>query len=319
MKIIKTSIPLQTLVGGNALSVHAFTCDGSKSGPSVYLQGNLHGPEIFGGALLTRLVEFLETQADVCGRLTIVPLANPIGVQSQEYGFQFGRWNTQNGKDWNRIFSKTVEPFAPGDSIEKKLASALQTLAKGHEVVLDIHTSGKHSIPHLYTYSGSVEFFAPLAASCILILEESDYLNAFDESCVVSAKKQGRIVRAATWEAGTHGAIGAEELEKQFQNLVHFLSHCGILPPAVDKRNISPLPIFPLTSIQTLCADSVGYVVWTAEPGTRLKKGDSFARVYDPAAGRSHDVHAPYDLFLITQYPLQAVSEGQELAKVVRL
>ncbi len=317
--ITNTSIPLQRLVSGDTLCIHTFACVGSKPGPSVYLHGNLHGPEILGGALLVRLIEFLSTQPDINGRLTIVPLANPIGVQSQEYGFQFGRWNAQNGKDWNRIFSKKIVLTGHGDSIEQKLASTLQTLANGHDTVLDIHTSGRRSIPHLYVASDSADYFAPLAGRCVLTVDEDDYLNAFDESCVASAVKEGRKTQAATWEAGTHGTIGATELEERFQNLLGFLSSCGVLPAASDFKPAAAVPTFPLKSVRTLYADSSCYIVWVTEPGTTLRAGDIFARAYDPSNGQSSDCFAPYDLFLITQYPLQAVSDGQELAKVVRM
>jgi len=260
MKITKTSIPLQQLISGETLSIKVFTCAGSKPGPAIYLQGNLHGSEIFGGALLTKLIEFLSKQKDICGRLTIVPLANPLAVQAQMSGFQFGRWNTQNGKNWNRIFSSTFKTILPGMAIEEKFASLLQSLTKGHDIILDIHSDGKQSVPHLYTAAASLEIFSPLETACQLIFGENDYQGAFDESCAAAVKSEGRVTHAATWEIGTQGTIDLAELNKQFQNLLNFLSHSGILQNTPTSP-LSPEPlVFPLASVQTLCADSFGYL-----------------------------------------------------------
>ena len=52
-------IPTQTLVSGGTLTVPVHTIIGKNSSPSVYLQTNIHGPEILGSAVLVQLIEHL--------------------------------------------------------------------------------------------------------------------------------------------------------------------------------------------------------------------------------------------------------------------
>lgn len=314
MKYLINNYPVQKIVTGDTLSVtaHYFS---SGSGPSCYMQANLHGPEILGSALFIQLIDFLKNNPDeLIGNITIVPQANPIGVQQQIYGYQIGRWNVQNGKNWNRVFDDDVAK----DSIEQKLRDVLTKLALPHDIVLDVHTAGAACVPHLYTNTRSAFFFSPLEAKAHILLEAKDFCGAFDEYCVKKAKEQGRDIHAATWEVGPHGAIQQNILQKRFVSLLHFLRSIGIMRekssvamPQSNPRCIS------LSNFSVLHAPEGGYLSWLYEPGDTIVAGNPYARAYLPKDGSMVDLTHDRSFFFLIQHPLQAVASGQEIAEII--
>ncbi len=307
-------IPIQTLVTGDDLLIHVHQFHGSIPAPRIYIQANLHGPEIFGSALAIKLIDYLQTHPDdVLGSLTIVPQANPIGVQAQVYGYQIGRWNQQNGNNWNRIFSK--ENLHQNNSIEEVLKHTLGELACDHEIVLDIHTSGAVCIPHLFTHANDVAFFSSLHPELNVLVSTHDYYGAFDEFCRLNADRQQQTIHTATWEVSSHGTIDRALLEERMTALLDFLRVKKILKGSGESAETT-VAAAPLKKLMTLYAMEAGYFVWQIEPGASVRKGDVYGHVYNPKVGTIHEQHAEQDFLLVTRHPLQAIASGQELAEI---
>lgn len=315
MKYSKSKHHLQQNISGGEQVITSFKFSGKQPGAKVYLQGNLHGPEIIGSVLLTKLITHLSQLDDINGTITIVPTANPIGAEAQIYGYQIGRWNMQNGKNWNRIFSSTSKSEKLDASIETKLSEILLSLASKSDIILDIHASGKISTPHLYTYKECANLYKPLGTNAQVLFSTEDFSGVFDESCFQSAKKNGKTIHVATWEAGTHGNLDEEEIEERFEQLLSFLSSINILP----KTKTEPVKTqiqFLIKNVKTLHSQQAGYIVWAVKPGSKVAVGEMYAKLYQPWNGNEIKLLAKTDMYLISQYALQAVKEGQEIAKM---
>jgi uncharacterized protein len=305
------SHPIQTLVSGDMLHITSYSFDGSP-GPRVYLQANLHGPEILGSMILLKLIDHLKTLDTICGSITIVPQANPIATMAQVYGQQVGRWNQQTGNNWNRIF-KIDSKALNTKSIEGKLASTLMSLASNHDHVLDIHTSGKESVTHLYTTKESVSSFVSLNPGVSILYSNKHYFNAFDESVAVANN-----CVAATWEAGVHGEIDAGVLEKRVGDLMLWLKGLGVL----DGDKVSPVSLRCVVTIDetiTLYSNAPGYVVWNVDAGDVVEVGETVCETYNPSDGSIVLLIADKKMFVLSKYALQAVCVGQELGKMICL
>ena len=212
MKFQKKTVTIQQLAHGETLAIQTHVFAGKKEGPTIYLQANLHGPEVFGTALLLELIEVLKKKKDIKGRVIIVPCANPTAVSQVAYNSMVGRWNPQSGANWNRIFSLA----GTGDSIEAKLAAALGSLSAGADYVLDIHTTGSANAEHLFTYPWMHETFAALGTPFHLELDPDEVVGAFDESHAQAT--------VATWEAHHHGDIDAVILKQRLSQLLNWLN-----------------------------------------------------------------------------------------------
>lgn len=303
---------IQTTVTGDSISLTSFTFS-NGSGPKVYLQGNLHGPEIFGTALLVKLIQYLSKNPIISGTLTIVPQANPFGVQSQMYGMIYGRWNTQTGNNWNRIFSKPE-----GDSMEAILARALIFLAKDHDIVLDIHTSGAETVPYIFTSKEASDVFSELGGLYHILYDESDYYGAFDETMWKLGKEGEKKVLAATWEASSHIALNEKDLDARFEDLLHFLSSLGIVSKQ-KKTSLYEPKLVSMKQAQYLFSPYAGYVTWVKSVGEIVQTGEVYANVYESWSGEIKCLRAKIPMVILSKGTLQAVSGGQEIGNVVVL
>jgi len=325
MKYIKKCIPIQELASGDMLTIQVHTFIGNKPGPIVYLQGNLHGPEIFGTALLLRLVQILGKQKSLKGKIIIVPCANPMGVNQIAYNSMIGRWNAQSGTNWNRIF-----PMSPlknhteeisfyknllienNLSIESKLAATLRTLSAGANYVLDIHTTGSSSAEHLFTYPWMHRDFADLAVPIHLELSLDDVVGAFDESHVLPFLKtlsQEKVAKVATWEAHFHGHIDNTTIAQRLTQILSWLD--GLW---AKKASTKPEPEIHSKSAH-LCAPVAGYYAWTKKVGERVEKGDIYALVYQTKGG-SIPVKATCSFTLLGVYGVAATASGEQIGLI---
>jgi len=329
MNYQKKSYPVQQLTTGETLLVHAYTFVGSKPGPVVYLQGNLHGPELFGTALLGKLIEYLESLHDIVGTVIVVPCANSVGVQTIGYNGHVGRWHPASGINWNRIFNVPVKWKTAQDqinyytttlarehiSIEERLAATLRTLSSSATHVIDIHTTGSASIPHVFTYARSLKIFSCLGAPLAILISPEDSVGAFDESHVIpwgSEVNESALPHVCTWEAHCHNDIDPSVLKIRFEQLKHWLLACW-----ENKNHIHDAPrTIPIAKTKELGASVAGYYSWIVDVGAVVHKGDIYAEAYQPWNQKTVHAIASEDMIVIGKYGLGAVASGERIAFV---
>ncbi len=260
--------------------------------------------------ILLKLIDHLKTLDSIKGSIIIVPQANPIATMAQVYGHQVGRWNQQTGNNWNRIFQMDASRLNT-KSIEGKLASNLMGLASQHDYVLDIHTSGKESVSHLYTTKESVSSFAALSPSVSILYSSSDYFNAFDESVAMA-----NDCVAGTWEAGAHGEIDSSALEERVGELMLWLKSLRVLESHSEAESHLD-SVVTIDDTKTLYANAPGYVVWLVDAGDVVEVGESVCEIHNPADGSKVLLLVEMKVLILSKYPLQAVSVGQEIGKII--
>lgn len=110
-----------------ALRVHQFV--GLDAGPSLIVLGAVHGSEVSGARGIERLLQELDagTLTISRGRLTLVPVTNPLAYQKGE----------RNG---DRNLNRNLRPTATPQDFEDRIANALCPLLAQHDVLLDLHS-----------------------------------------------------------------------------------------------------------------------------------------------------------------------------------
>lgn len=326
MNIQQQSYPIRTLPTGETLHMHTYTCTSTNPGPTIYLQANLHGSEVFGTYMLIDMLEILKDK-DFSGTVIIVPCANPIAVNTAGYNGINGRWNPENGTNWNRIFpfQKTFtskqsckefykkELQQDGLSIEQKLAYTLHMISAPADYVIDIHTTGSACHPHLFTHKQAHTTFAPLGCSVHIEWDKDHAIGAFDESCVLRFSEEK--VQACTWEVYHHNGIDSKTKTKRIQQLINCLEYIW------QAENYKPKEQPVVTHIsQTahLAAPIAGYYHFTKELGKEIKKGEAYAEVYQPWAGNKKNVIAQTNITLLGTYGKRAVAEGEQIAWIAK-
>ncbi|GAA5188297.1 succinylglutamate desuccinylase/aspartoacylase domain-containing protein [Ferrimonas gelatinilytica] len=197
---------------GVELTIPVITVDAGVPGPSVYIQANLHGAEVQGNAVIHHLLEALSLHPPA-GRITLVPLANPLGINHKNGEFTLGRFDPVTGNNWNRQYHFCGDDIADfvateidsdedrikaafrdklkaqlrhrledpwGLPVGQHLALRLQQLSLDADIVLDLHTgpvSGRHLYVPKYARERARAFNIPLN-----ILMGSEFGGALDEA-----------------------------------------------------------------------------------------------------------------------------------------
>lgn len=223
MKSKITKIALQNLASGDTSTIIVEEFKG-KPGPKVYIQANIHGPEVAGIPVVKKLSEKLKKLDTISGSITLVFSANPIGLNTKIGGFPVGYINHSgdSSKNWNRIFhnfaenEKDLEQFVKdnakknfhdlqlsfkkylkdqykktykekstyGLSIENKLSLVLQKLSLDADLVVDLHSAGQNQ-PHAYTFPNLIQVSKYFGIQHILELPTNEFTGAFDEAAYI--------------------------------------------------------------------------------------------------------------------------------------
>ena len=106
----RENIAIRTLASGAKLTIPVFHVRGAVERPKIYIQANIHGPEIAGIGAIYDLLALLRQQETINGSLTIVPSVNPVGLNSKINGKQVGYadLNETVVGNFNRIYKMLV-------------------------------------------------------------------------------------------------------------------------------------------------------------------------------------------------------------------
>jgi len=220
------------MASGAQLTVPVYRFKGLSSGPSVYIQANMHGAEVQGNAVIYQLLEQLRN-LNILGDITLVPYANPVGCNHKNGEYTLGRFDPITGVNWNRMYhynKSLIAPFvkqyfdATEDDIKAKfkqvlladiteqldhnafglttgqrIAYQLQKLAHQADLVLDLHT-GPISSKHLYCPEYAKESASYFNIEHTLLIP-NDFDGALDEatfcpwwSLTEAFAEQGRVL-----------------------------------------------------------------------------------------------------------------------------
>ncbi|MDJ0659871.1 MAG: succinylglutamate desuccinylase/aspartoacylase family protein [Crocosphaera sp.] len=223
MKPTIETLNLFKLASGDEFFLQLYKFCGKQKSKKVYIQSNLHGSEIVGNAVISQLINFLSTlkKSQIEGEIWLLPVCNPLGTNQRNHFFSSGRYNSYDGKDWNRIFwdyekfcqnlDHFVENNIKFDSLtiqenflqQQKTAFSqqlekinnpssaplfeqyryqLQSLSMDANYVIDIHSSSNQCIDYLFCFPGQQQESAKYFHINYGILMDTYDGDAFDEA-----------------------------------------------------------------------------------------------------------------------------------------
>ena len=109
MQVQVEEIPLKKMTSIDAHHLKVITVDSGNPGPHVHIQASVHGAELQGNAVIFELLRFLKSGMNFHGSFTLVPIANPMGINHKEGGYTAGRYNAISGNNWNRNYHNFVK------------------------------------------------------------------------------------------------------------------------------------------------------------------------------------------------------------------
>jgi len=115
---------------------------GAEPGPTLLVQGAIHGEEVVGSVAILNFIENLDP-AELRGNIIAVPIVNRAGFQLQTRGSEI------DGKDISRLF-----PGDPEGSVSEQVAHTYFTEAiEQADVMLDFHAGGRTAYERYVLFS----------------------------------------------------------------------------------------------------------------------------------------------------------------------
>ena len=288
------------------------------AGPHAYLQAGLHADELPGVLLLHRLRQHLaqlEAAGQLRGRVTLVPMANPIGLGQHLQGQHLGRFHSGSGENFNRHYPDVSAAAAtllaageltpraalcralaaqPAGSGVAQLRRLLFGLALEAELVLDIHCDSE-AVLHLYGNRRHAAALAELAgytqAGATLLCDEAGGMS-FDDAIVQNWRRlESRlgcsldIPLAATLELRGACDVADSLAARDEAALLAWLVARGVLLGTAVPAPQPPQPATPLAGVECVVAPHGGVVVYQRPLGQWLPAGSRLGYVLDPLSG----------------------------------
>jgi predicted deacylase len=230
-----------------------------------------------------------------------------------------------------RAMAEYLAAWSP-DTELKSLRKTLLSLAYDADIVLDLHCDCE-GVMHFYCEETCWPTLAPIAhfmGSQAILLAKDSGGGPIDE-CLSGV--WWRLAEALTQLGLDHplpqgcctttielrGELDVTHAyaAQDAQALFSYLEHLGVLQtgnmPTVPAPLCQPTP---LAGSETLRAMGPGVVVYAAEPGQSLKKGDRVAEVINPIEGTATPVLAGVDGVFYARIRDRYVNAGCEIGKI---
>jgi len=286
----------------------------ASEAPRVALVAGLHGDELNGVFVLSRLASFLRRiaaggrpGAELRGRVVVIPAVNVLGVNVRTRVWPF------DGTDVNRMF-----PGYAGGETTQRIADALLSLTLPARWRIDLHSSNAdfEELPQVRLYQPSDEEREAARWLGLPAIVERPESATFSATLVSAWRTQGG--RGLAIQAGHAGSLQSGHCERLFRALLDFLEAEGVLygvrlAESEDAvHHFGPRQAFPVIS------EHAGWFVSRLKVGQWLRAGDRVGYVYDGFSGEQRaEAKTPVAGLLsgIRRQPL--LCEGDLLARVL--
>ncbi|MBV8049264.1 MAG: succinylglutamate desuccinylase/aspartoacylase family protein [Paludibacterium sp.] len=213
----------------------------------------------------------------------------------------------------------------------QSLRLTLHKLAVDADVVLDLHCDFRAAL-HVYTGTPLWPQCEPLArylgASASLLATESGD-QPFDEACsqpwwqlreLLAADGLSANIAlsclAVTVELRGQHEVNHALARQDAEGILNFLRLRGVVDEPVPPLPELPYPATPLAGSEDLFAPQAGVVVYHAEPGHAVKRGDLIAEIIDPISDQTSEVRANRGGMLYATSHRTYATAGMGIAKV---
>ena len=286
-----------------------------SSHPAVALVAGLHGDEINGIFILSRLADFLNSveagnypELKLTRRVLIIPAVNVLGVNLRTRTWPFDK------SDINRMF-----PGSTTGETTQRIAYAVLEATKRAEYRIDIHTASAdfEEVPQVRLHGPSDAERATARMFGLPAVMERSLSPVFTTTMMHSWKVwpgQSFVLRV-----GQAGTVQLDHCQRVFRGLVSFLGKVGVLAGTRIDMEDEEICYFDKPSAFRVFAEKAGTFVSDRQVGRWVQEGQELGYIYDSFGGSvTEKVVAPVTGLLtgIRRHPL--LFEGDLVLRVNR-
>lgn len=129
--VTRGEIRVGSMADGSAINLPVLIAAGRRDGPTVWVEGCIHGEEYGGAAAIIHLMKQLDL-SELRGTVVGVPVTNPPSFNIHS------RYSSLDGHNLNRIFPGSLQ-----GSYSQQLAAVLsEVIARNAHYLIDLHSGG---------------------------------------------------------------------------------------------------------------------------------------------------------------------------------
>jgi len=291
----RIDLPVVRLYTDTEMAIPVYVQRGRKSGPTIFVCAAIHGDELNGVEIISRLIGSRALKS-LRGTLIAVPVVNVYGV------LQHSRY-LPDRRDLNRSF-----PGSAKGSLAARMAHVFLTeIVSKCDYGIDLHTGALHrsNLPQIRANLDDEETRAMAGAFGVPVL-----LNATlrDGSLRHAAADLG--VRILLYEAGE--ALRFDELciRAGLKGILNVLRHLQMLSKGRRQHVIEP---FVARRSGWLRASDSGIVNHKRGLGDHVREGEVLATIADPYGHELDRVLCNADGIIIGRQNIPLVQEGEAM------
>jgi len=283
----EVSVPIGRLVTGELMTLPIMVVHGNEPGPTVWINGAIHGDEVGGVEIITRVLRWLQP-ATLHGTVLAVPVVNV-------HGFVTGDRYLPDRRDLNRSF-----PGSPSGSLAAQVAHLFMTeIVARASIGLDLHTGSDHrtNLPQIRADldDPTTRLLAEVFGAPVMI-----HAKTRDGSLRHAATKTGATV--LLYEAGEASRFDEEAIVTGVTGVLRVFAALGLVEPVAGGA--APSRVARTTT--WVRARRSGILHLGVEPGDYVTRRQQLATIDDTFGNRLAVVRSSIDGLVVgaTRHPL---------------
>ncbi|WBX73647.1 succinylglutamate desuccinylase/aspartoacylase family protein [Tenacibaculum pacificus] len=292
-KLIK--IPVDRLPTGTIIEIPVYVFNGTQKGPTVLLQGGLHGDEVNSIELVRRMLIDKNYKIHK-GCVIVVPLLNVFGFLNLSRDI--------HGKDVNRSF-----PGNKKGSLAGRMAYYLmKEITKNVDFAIDFHTGGaqRSNFPQIrYTSEDKNAFQLAKIFNAPLLFASKLIPKSFRNQCYKNN------IPVIVYEGGESLRLDENAIQQGINGTLRVLKHFEM----IDKNIEIPKNTSVIISKKRMWirAKVAGLFNPTVKNGAFVLKGQVLGHIMDTYGETNFAVKAPADGYIISKNNFPIVNMGDAL------
>ncbi len=290
------------LANGQAVQIPLFIVHGSKPGPTLFLNGVIHGREIPAIEILRKICREEINPQNLSGTILAVPICNPLAFEAVEHHA------LQDDKNMNMV--RGINP--KGSITEKMIHVLLSEILFRSDYLIDMHSN----------YHLGIEFSVVTPCRNKAVLERSLKLAdlfgypvvelkrsqfGFENSLIAYAQDKG--IPACIVEFLGTNIIIKKSVESGILGVKNVLRHLKMIPGPVHVSKDNPAQGI-YCYFYNILVENAGILTLDVKPGDLVKKGQTLGVVRDAFGNILENIISPYLAYIRNIPVIHKINSG---------
>jgi len=311
-------VPVTELADGSTCSLPLIVINGKREGPVLYLQACVHGDEVIGREIITRVCQRVKPE-ELVGAIVGAPIVNVPAYLTKTRGFIL---EERGPIDMNRVF-----PGSENGLLTERIAfRVFHDLLLKSDAAIDFHSGLAGACIAPFTYvtpaEGEEELLKKREALARVFGTDLVYYHHRNErwqrsnftySFAAQCDQYG--IPCIMAEAGEAGKLHPQFIEKNIQGVLNVMMHLGMITgtPLMPERQLR------FDEYSVVRADRGGILHTHVKVGQKLNPGDLIAEIADVHGIVVEQIRAPFECMMLRVMTAVVAYPGAEVAWIIDL